>query len=608
MINDLHFYRIAIARPQLKLGDVDANVRDHVEIITACNAKNVACVLFPELSLVGYSCQDLFLSGNFLQRATAGILSLCAQSAQTNTVVICGAPFLFASRIYNCAVVMQHGHILGIVPKTNIPVYREFYEPRWFSSGREIKNRELTLGASNSVPFGSDLLFYVNMFCCFGVEICEDLHSVIPPSSYQTLAGATLIFNLAASNDHGGKSEQRLSLIKAQSKKCTGVYAYASAGTGESSADLVYTGAGVICADGEEQSLTSVKSYAYADIDLERIVTLRNRATNFKHETDKRPFNKIKIANVPLADDVNYTYSKTPFVPPDTSGYCHEVFTCAVQALQRRIKHIKARAVVIGLSGGLDSTLALLIATRVVADIAECEVVAVTIPGLGKTNVQEVQCLTDALSLALTCIDISTVCSTQLQLIGGEGIENVQARQRTLLLLSIANAKNGFMLGTADLSEIALGYSTYGGDHLSMYNINCSIPKTLARAMVRWYGEKIRPDMAEMLKIVVAKPSSPELLPTEKETEKIIGPYILHDFFLYHFLTYQPSFAKMLAISTKIFRADYSASEMEKHLTTFYHRFTANQFKRNCMPDGAKVGPLTLSPRGDWRMPSDIDA
>ena len=596
-------YRLALAQPQSELGNLEKNTEEHLRIITACQQQEVALLVFPELSLCGYSCQDLFSNylsiDNYLDRL---------RRSTTEMMIVVGAPLISQNgRLYNCAVVIQDQRIVAVVPKSHLPCYGEYYEPRWFASGSNIKDTTIDIADQQEIPFGVDLLLGDNFL--YGLEICEDLNALIPPSSYQALAGAVLLINLAASNDFAGKRQMRRRWLAHQSERCQAIYAYVSAGSGESVSDLVYRGDACVYNNGKELTLTPENGYHHVDINFATIVALRNNASNFKHQQAPTSFRSLKTSSLPTVTQPKLFLERYPFLPEpnNASSYYRDVFACAATALRQRMAHIKTSAVVIGFSGGVDSVLATLFAKYA---LDNHQILLVTMPAFGNKKIAELNALATALSLNLTVIKIKDLCISQLNLINHQQdndlvLENVQARQRTLLLLTIANQKKALMLGTADLSEIALGFCTYGGDHLSAYNINCSITKTLAQQLVKWYGQTIEPDCQELLAAVAKQPSSPDLLPDQQKTEEIIGPYELHDFFLYHTLQ-RLNFNMIHSLALKAFADSYPAETITKHFNTFCQRFIANQFKRNCSPDGPKVTAYSLSPRGDWRMPADL--
>ena len=599
----MNCYRVALAQPQSELGNLKKNLAEHLRIISACQQNEVALLVFPELSLCGYGCQDLFFNYLPIDRD----LDRLCNKVTGEMLVVVGAPLISKNgSLYNCAVVIQNQQIVAVIPKSHLPCYGEYYEPRWFASGVNIKKATIAIADQQEIPFGVDLLLRDKFLC--GIEICEDLNALIPPSSYQALAGATLLINLAASNDFAGKRHQRRRWLAHQSERCQAVYAYVSAGSGESVSDLVYRGDTCVYDNGNEITMSVEDGYHYVDLNLATIVAARNSASNFKHQRSYR-FQLLTVASLPTVSQPKLAIDRYPFLPtPDNaSRYYQEVFDCTATALRQRMTHIKTPLVVIGFSGGVDSVLATLFAKYT---LDSQQILLVTMPAFADNKLDQLRTVAEALSLTLTVIDIKDLCAAQLNALDHQQdndlvFENVQARQRTLLLLTIANKKNALMLGTSDLSEIALGFCTYGGDHLGLYNINCSIAKTLARQLVKWYGQTIEPSCQKILSKVADQPSSPELLTNRQETEKIIGPYELHDFFLYQTLR-RLSFNMTHSLALKVFADSYSAKEITKHFNTFHQRFVANQFKRNCAPDGPKVTAYSLSPRGDWRMPADL--
>ncbi len=612
----MSFLRIAVISPKLHLADVDKNVAVISDLIHA--NKDAAILLFPELCLTGYTVGDLFMQEALHKAVLQGIESL--KEVVRESIVIVGAPLWHQNRLYNCALVMQEGQILGIVPKSYLPNYREFYEPRWFSSGKNIKEATLL-----NAPFGVDLLFEDDDLL-FGIEICEDLWALKPPSFDMAAAGANLICNLSASDEVVGKHPYRKDLVLSQSARCVCAYAYASSGVGESSMDLCYSGAtivaenGALLAEGERFSLEN--QVIKADIDLQKLRYLRASETSFA-QSEASSFRIIKTAPLKRIQVPNRYYDPTPFVPKhkeQKDARAKEIFAIQSHALARRIEHIGKAKMVIGVSGGLDSTLALLVCNEVCELLhrPKSDIIAISMPGFGTTGATR----SDAKELAMLIganfeeIDITKAVKQHLKDIDHANLdvvfENAQARYRTMVLMDIANKVGGLVVGTSDLSEIALGFSTYNGDHMAMYHVNAGVPKTLVRYIIEWVAAKER-ELAAVLQRIIDRPVSPELLPPSggeiaQKTEEIIGPYELHDFFLYHFIKYGASPKKLLLLATLAFKEKYSKDEIKKWLKLFIKRFFANQFKRDAMPDGVKVGTIALSPRGDWRMPSDAKA
>ena len=606
-------FEIACVSPKLYLGDIAGNVEEIKKIIH--QARGSSLLLFPELSLTGYSLGDLFFQ-SLVQRRVESALEEIAKEVE-DEIVIVGAPLWHRGRLYNCAVVMQRGGICGIVPKSYLANYREFYEDRWFSSGMDINDEEL-LGA----PFGSDLLFESEELL-FGVEICEDLWAIEPPSLKMVSFGANLICNLSASDELVGKHDYRKELVKTQSARGICAYAYASSGVGESSSDLCYSGAtiiaenGIVLAEGERFRFET--TITKAQIDIQRLRNIRRSETSFA-KARSYSFRVVKLSAPPRPKKIDRFYDPHPFVPKQNRAQrCQEIFNIQASALARRIGHIGDPKLIIGVSGGLDSTLALLVCKRACEILKKplSDIVAISMPGFGTTDEtrRSAQTLAQAVGATFEEIDITEAVLRHFKDINHDPslhdvtYENAQARERTQILMDKANQLGGIVIGTGDLSEIALGFATYNGDHMAMYNVNAGVPKTLVRYVIEWVASQDE-ELRQTLLAITSRPVSPELLPPKdgqiaQKTEEIIGPYELHDFFLYHFLKEGFTPKKLLAIAQIAFRGRYEAKEIKKWLKLFLKRFFANQFKRNAMPDGVKVGTIALSPRGDWRMPSD---
>ena len=540
-------------------------------------------------------------------------------------VSIVGMPIYYKNNLYNCAVVIANGKIQGIVPKSYIPNYSEFYESRWFTEGRDIRNTEITI-CGERVRFGADLLFKVHGVR-FGVEICEDLWVPAPPSSDMALAGATLIFNLSATPEILGKHKYLRSLIKQQSARTICGYVYSSAGVGESSTDLVFTGNGIIAENGTiiaaRDRFVRDERLTVADIDVEHIFNERRRHTSFIN-LDNR-FDVIKIEFDQAESPLERTIDPTPFIPKDLDDGCREILSIQSAGLAQRLNHIGCKKVVLGISGGLDSTLALLstVKTFDLLGFDRKGIIGVTMPGFGTTDRTYQNALTLMSELGITQREISIrkACEQHFADLGlnpedrGAAYENSQARERTQILMDLANMEGGIVIGTGDLSEAALGWATYNGDQMSMYNVNCSIPKTLVRKLVEWCAENDSNELVRAtLHDIVATPVSPELLPADgdgniaQKTEDLVGPYTLHDFFIYNFLRNGFSPAKIEFLARQAFDGEFSTEEIRHWLQVFLRRFFSQQFKRSAMPDGPKVGSVSLSPRGDLRMSSDADA
>ena len=621
------FLRVAAASPKVWVGSVEKNVQEIVRLVFEAEKKSTSILVFPELSLTSYSASDLFFQKVINSEVQKGLRYILEKTKELNIIFIIGAPVLFKSRMYNGAFVCQKGEVLGVVPKKYLPTYREFYEKRWFVSGKDIKNESLKV-LDKVVPFGLDILFETEE-TIFGVEICEDLWAVTPPSLYQSIAGAQIIFNLSASNEYVGKYEYRRELVKTQSARCIAAYVYASSGVYESTTDLVYGGHLIIAENGtvlsENERFQRENQIVYADIDVEKLKYTRVSETSFKDE-DIEEFRFVKTYDTNKLTDIKRFIDPHPFVPSNPAlrdSRCEEIFNIQTSGLAKRVEHIGNPKLIIGISGGLDSTLALLVCVKTM-ELLEMDtknVIAITMPGFGTTSrtYKNAKALCRYLGVDFREIDIKDAVLEHFKEIGHDPklhdvtYENAQARERTQILMDIANKEGGIVVGTGDLSEIALGFSTYNADHISMYNVNASVPKTLVRYVIEWVASKMDDKVANILKDISSTPVSPELLPSknekiEQKTEEIIGPYELHDFFLYHFFKYGAEPKKIVYLAKIAFGQKYEEETIKRWLKVFIKRFFANQFKRSCMPDGPKVGTISLSPRGDWRMPSDAVA
>lgn len=627
------FIRVAAAIPKLKVANCDYNTQEIIKIAEQATNKGAQFVLFPELAITSYTCADLFLQRTLQNDALDSLKTILERTQTLECIIIIGMPLLINSRLYNCAVVVKAGYILGVVPKSFIPNYSEFYEARWFCSGIDKQNETIKL-LGQSVPFGTDLLFEADNIngLCFGIEICEDLWTAIPPSSYQALNGATLLFNLSASNEIVGKHEYRESIIRMQSAKCAAAYVYTSSGPNESTTDLVFGGHALICEYGallaEAERFSFDEQLIISDVDIERMVSERLKNSSFTQRTTDFEFRKVVYSlKEQKADRIQRRIDAQPFVPSDLSlrnKRCNEIFNIQTSGLGKRLKHTGIDKCVIGISGGLDSTLALLVIVKAYDRLGldRKNIHAITMPGFGTSD----NTLNNSLELMRLMnvttyqIDIKEACIKHFEDIGHDSAiydvtyENVQARERTQILMDIANKIGGLVIGTGDLSELALGWCTYNGDHMSMYAVNSGVPKTLVKYLVQWAADYVFQDeTSKVLLSIIDTPISPELLPTDDEgkiqqkTEDIVGPYELHDFFLYHFVKYGAQPSKIFAMAKQAFEGKYSAEIIEKWLKAFLRRFFSQQFKRSCLPDGPKVGSISLSPRGDWRMPSDGD-
>ncbi len=638
---DFGYIRTASAVPPVKPGAVVFNCENTLELMKESAAAGVGITVFPELGITGYTCSDLFQQDSLLRSAETAAVYLAEATKKIQGIFIIGLPLRFNGRLLNCALVIGGGKIHGAVPKIIIPNYREFYESRWFAGGGRIKNEEIRYGGT-SIPLGSDLLFSClspdsGLDITFGIEICEDLWSPAPPSGSQSTAGAQIIFNPSASNELVGKAAYRGELIRQQSARCLAAYVYASAGVGESTTDTVFGGHCIIAENGgvlaESERFSREGTLLTADIDIDFINHERINSTTFSQGADlaEARYRRIEVAvKLPQvsAGELNRRLARNPFVPAvsaDLEARCREIFAIQSAGLASRLLHIGCKNVVIGLSGGLDSTLALLVTVEAFreAGLDISGIKAYTMPGFGTSGrtLGNVEKLSKALGVPLETINIGDICTTQLQDLNHSGrpedtaYENVQARQRTMHLMNKSNMVGGIVIGTGDLSELALGWCTYNGDHMSMYAVNTGVPKTLVKFLVSYAAETwATPEAAVVLHDIVDTPISPELLPPDangeiaQKTEDTIGPYELHDFFLYHAVRCGTAPRKVFLLAYSVFAEVHSREVILKWLRSFYRRFFSQQFKRSCLPDGPKVGTISLSPRGDWRMPSDADA
>lgn len=626
---DYGFIKVAAATPKIKVADVDCNT----ELI--CNqideaAKNGAKVLvFPELCLTGYTCSDLFWQSLMLEKVKEKTIEIARYSKEYDMLIMVGIPYEHNGKLYNVAVVLHKGKILGMVTKKHLPNYSEFYEARHFTKGFE---KTVTVDfAGQKVPMGMNILFKCENRpdMVIGVEICEDLWVPNPPSIRHTMAGATIIANLSASDEVTGKSIYRRDLVAGQSARLICGYVYADAGEGESSTDLVYSAHNMIAENGRmlAEAKRFINQTVYGDIDLDRIKNERRKMTTYDSK-DEEDYTVVTFEMNMDNNELSTKINNMPFVPGDIAKRnerCEEILTIQAMGLKKRLEHTNAKSVVIGISGGLDSTLALLVTVRAFDMLGRDRkgIVAVTMPGFGTTDRTYDNALKMIEKLGTTFIEIniSDAANEHFKAIGHDSsihdvtYENVQARQRTLYLMNLANQYNGFVVGTGDLSELALGWATYNGDHMSMYGVNASIPKTLVRHLVRYYADTCEDiELNKVLMDVLDTPVSPELLPPQdngeiaQKTEDLVGPYELHDFFMYYMLRLGYTPKKIYYLARNAFEGIYDDETILKWLKTFYRRFFAQQFKRSCLPDGPKVGTVAVSPRGDLRMPSDACA
>ena len=627
----MDFIKVGSACPKTKVADITYNTENISFCINDAFNKNVKFLTFPELSITSYTCSDLFLNSSLINKSLDGIKDICDTSVGKDMLIAIGAPIIHNNALYNCAIIIFEGSVLGIVPKSFIPNYSEFYEKRWFTEGIGIINDSLDLPFQNNIPFGTNLIFTCGDYK-FGFEICEDLWVAIPPSSFLALQGANIIANLSASNELVSKKDYRKSLISNQSARTLSAYIYSSAGVHESTTDLLFSGHLLISENGsilkENERFQRENEVITSYIDVFRLNNERLKNLSFRDSLKLATFkaNNIpfKFKNLNIKDFDRYI-DKHPFVPSNTlerDERCKEIFNIQASALAKRLEHVGLKKTVIGISGGLDSTLALLVIVKTfeLLGIDNKNLVTITMPGFGTTDRTYNNALTlcKELNCDLREINIVDAALQHFKDIGHDKdihdvtYENVQARERTQILMDLANKEGGLLIGTGDLSELALGWCTYNGDHMSMYSVNPSIPKTLVRYLVKYVAEKeSSSEVSETLLDILDTPVSPELLPKSEsgeitqKTEDIVGPYELHDFFLYHFIKHGSSKERILFLAEVAFKDDYEKETISKWLDKFIFRFFTQQFKRSALPDGPKVGSIALSPRGDWRMPSD---
>lgn len=631
------FVRAAAVSPNLRVADVTFNVNEIIVALRQAADAGAALALFPELSVTGYSCGDLFYQTLLLERARAALDTLARATAELGIAGVVGLPLLQDGRIYNCAAFLNRGAVVGIVPKTYLPNTQEYYEARWFASARYARFDAVTIHGAR-VPFGADLLFRATNVAglTLGIEICEDLWAINAPSSDKALAGATILLNPSASDDTLGKSEYRTDLVTHQSGRCLAAYLYAGASPNESTTDVVFAGHSLIAENGTLLAITKRFQFetqmALADMDVERLANERAKNTSFATQAPHHTYRTIEFELPPPRETQPYVLqralSQMPFVPSDPERralHCREIFALQATGLAKRLKHIGIQNVTLGVSGGLDSTLALLVTLKAfdVLGLGHNGIHAISMPGFGttartKSNAEQ---LAQNLGIAFRTIPITDAVRQHFRDIGHDEnlhdvtYENAQARERTQILMDLANQVNGIVIGTGDLSELALGWATYNGDHMSMYDVNAGVPKTLVRYLVEWAADaEFSGDVAKILRDIATTPITPELLPLDvqgaqaQNTEETIGPYVLHDFFLYYMVRHQFAPRKIFFLAQQAFGAAYDASTILKWLRVFYKRFFSQQFKRSATPDGPKIGSVALSPRGDWRMPSDASA
>ena len=628
-----NFIKVAAITPDIRVGDTEFNTESIIKDIHAAAEEGVKLAVFPELCITGYTCGDLFLQDTLLNGAIDGLAKICNTSDDIDMVIVAGLPFMYMGRLYNVAAVIHNGILLGMVPKQNIPNYSEFYEARHFApapSKTDIINIPGLGVAGEGISFGAKILFEALNMPGFmlGIDICEDLWMPVPPSCYHVMASATIIANLSASDETTGKNNYRKELVSSQSARLVCGYIYADAGEGESSTDLVFSGHNIIAENGIvlAESERFNNQMVISEIDLGRLASERRRITTFNIKSPAESgymvmgFEFCDISETVLTRK----YPRTPFVPGNKSDMeqrCSEILDIQAMGLKKRLAHTNCKNAVVGISGGLDSTLALIVTVKAfdMLGLDRSGIQSVTMPCFGTTGrTYNNSCnLAKKLGTTLKEVPIHEAVNLHFRDIGHDSsehdvtYENAQARQRTFILMDIANQAGGMVVGTGDMSELALGWATYNGDHISMYGVNCSVPKTLVRYLVLYYARTCNDkELGDILMDVLDTPVSPELLPPKdgeisQKTEDLVGPYELHDFFLYYMMRFGYTPSKIYRLAKYTFDGAYSEDIIYKWLCTFYRRFLSQQFKRSCLPDGPKVGSVALSPRGDWRMPSD---
>lgn len=624
------FVKVAACVPRVKVAHCSYNCDEIEKEIILADSKGVEIIAFPELSITAYTCGDLFAQQLLLDEAQRGLFKILSDTRQLDIIAIVGMPVAIDGALINAAVVIQHGKLIGAVPKTYLPNYKEFYEKRWFTSSRDIRATQVRI-CGQQVPLGIDLLFETPT-TTFGIELCEDMWAVIPPSSRLTLEGAEIIFNLSASDESIGKHNYLCQLVSQQSARCISGYVLSSCGFGESTTDVVFAGNGLIYENGQllqrSERFSLEPQTVISEIDVERLRTERRVNTTFaacRATLSSAPFRRVTTDLInPRQLTLTRTFDPHPFVPQGATldERCEEIFAIQTNGLAQRLVHTKAKSAVVGISGGLDSTLALLVCARTFDRLGwdRKDIIGVTMPGFGTTDrtYNNAMSLMQSLGVTIREVSIRKACLQHFADLGHDEqvhdvvYENSQARERTQLLMDIANQTWGLVVGTGDLSELALGWATYNGDHMSMYGVNSSVPKTLVRHLVKWVANHGVDQTSRLTLLdIVDTPISPELIPANPNgeiaqiTEDLVGPYELHDFFLYYIMRwgYRPS--KVYYLAMQAFRGSYTDDTVKKWLKTFCRRFFNQQFKRSCLPDGPKVGSLSISPRGDWRMPSD---
>ena len=628
------FIKVGTAIPAVHVGDVQYNTEQIEALLTQAEEAGIEIIVFPELSLTGYTCQDLFRQRSLLETIDAAVTHLLQSTLQKDVIAIVGAPLEVGNLLLNCAIIVQQGKLLGIVPKTYLPNYNEFYEKRWFTSAQSLRPTTIRLAGTAIEVSAQPKLFETAQGVKFGIEICEDVWAPTPPSNHLTLAGADLIFNLSATDELVGKHAYLKSLLAQQSARTISGYVYSSCGFGESTQDVVYGGNALIYENGtllsEGQRFALSQQLVTAQIDVERIRYDRCNNTTFATAQFREVSETAIVPCCPLKNFKPFNLERiipsAPFIPEAMAmeTACEEVFHIQTMGLAKRLRHIHAEKVVLGISGGLDSTLALLVCVRTfdLLKLNRQGIIGVTMPGFGTTDQthQNAHLLMQLLGVTMREVPIAASVTQHFKDIGHDGAvhdvvyENSQARERTQILMDISNQVGGIVIGTGDLSELALGWATYNGDQMSMYGVNASVPKTLVQCLVQHEALHSSQELSLVLKDILNTPISPELTPADnagrisQRTEELIGPYELHDFYLYYVMRFGFTPAKIFLLAQKAFNNRYTDEVLKHWLCSFYRRFFAQQFKRSCMPDGPKVGGISLSPRGDWRMPSDATA
>ena len=627
------FVKVAAAVPRVKVADCKFNSERLEGLITIAEGKGVQILTFPEMCITGYTCGDLFAQQLLLEQAEMALIQILNSTRQLDIISILGMPVVVSSTVINAAVVIQKGKILGVVPKTYLPNYKEFYEQRWFTSALQVSENSVRL-CGQIVPMGNNLLFETAE-TTFGIEICEDLWATVPPSSSLALQGAEIIFNLSADDEGIGKHNYLCSLISQQSARCISGYVFSSSGFGESTTDVVFAGNGLIYENGyllaRSERFCLEEQLIINEIDVECIRAERRVNTTFAANKANCPGKEAVRISTEFVNskDLNLTrtFNPHPFVPQgsELNSRCEEIFSIQIAGLAQRLLHTGARTAVIGISGGLDSTLALLVCVKTFdkLGLSRKDILGITMPGFGTTDrtYHNAIDLMNSLGVSIREISIREACIQHFKDIGHDlnihdvTYENSQARERTQILMDIANQTWGMVIGTGDLSELALGWATYNGDHMSMYGVNAGIPKTLVKHLVQWVAENGMDETSKATLLdIVDTPISPELIPADEngeikqKTEDLVGPYELHDFFLYYFLRFGFRPSKIYFLAQTAFSGVYDDETIKKWLQTFFRRFFNQQFKRSSLPDGPKVGSISISPRGDWRMPSDASS